>query len=174
MFGGIFFAQPLQRSNLCASHRQAVAYLFELFTNLVVNAFEALEGRGCLTIRASFVPTEDGHALAGEPGETSGSVVIDVTDDGPGVPEDVSERIFSPFFTTKPRGSGLGLAIVRKIVDAHDGRIDVRSRDEGGTHVQVTVPVTQESTTPELVHVGPPTSGSDVNDALCGEHHIDR
>ena len=146
--------------------------LRQLFTNLMVNAFEALDGRGRLTIRASFVPVEDGHALTGEPGETSGSVVIDVEDDGPGIREDVRERIFSPFFTTKPRGSGLGLAIVRRIVDAHDGRIDVTSRVEGGTHVQVTVPVTQESTTPELSHMSTPASCSDANDALCGEHDI--
>jgi signal transduction histidine kinase len=53
----------------------------------------------------------------------------------------VMERIFSPFFTTKPQGSGLGLAIVRKIVDAHDGRIDVSARPEGGTRFRVTLPV---------------------------------
>ena len=52
-------------------------------------------------------------------------IQVDVTDNGPGMPADVMDRIFSPFFTTKPQGSGLGLAIVRKIVDAHDGRIDV-------------------------------------------------
>jgi signal transduction histidine kinase len=52
-------------------------------------------------------------------------VLITVTDTGPGIPPEVLDRIFSPFFTTKPQGSGLGLAIVRKIVDAHDGRIDV-------------------------------------------------
>ena len=60
-------------------------------------------------------------------------VQVDVVDDGPGVPPDVMDRIFSPFFTTKPQGSGLGLAIVRKIVDAHDGRIDVSARP-GGRH----------------------------------------
>ena len=52
------------------------------------------------------------------------------------------DRIFSPFFTTKPQGSGLGLAIVRKIVDAHDGRIDVTCAPGGGTRFRVTLPVT--------------------------------
>ena len=148
--------------------------LRQLFTNLMVNAFEALDGRGHLTITASFVPVEDGHTPIGEPGETIGSVVIDVEDDGPGIPADVRERIFSPFFTTKPRGSGLGLAIVRKIVDAHDGRIDVRSRVDGGTHFQVSVPVTRESASPEISIVSRPTSCSDTNDALCGERQIAR
>ena len=144
--------------------------LRQVFTNLMVNALEALDGHGRLTIRARFVPIEDGHTPTGEPGETSGSVVIDVVDDGPGVPEDVRERIFSPFFTTKPRGSGLGLAIVRRIIDAHDGRIDVNSRVGGGTHVQVTVPVIQESTTPQRSNRSAPTTCSDTKDAMCGEH----
>ena len=68
-------------------------------------------------------------------------VQVDVTDNGPGMPADVVEKIFSPFFTTKPQGSGLGLAIVRKIVDAHDGRIDVGVRPGGGTVFRVTIPV---------------------------------
>jgi signal transduction histidine kinase len=57
------------------------------------------------------------------------------------VPPDVVEKIFSPFFTTKPQGSGLGLAIVRKIVDAHDGRIGVSAQPGGGTRFRVTIPV---------------------------------
>ena len=66
-------------------------------------------------------------------------------DDGPGVPEDATDKIFDPFFTTKPQGSGLGLAIVRKIVDAHDGRIDVNSTSGQGTCFRVTLPVTSAS-----------------------------
>ena len=62
-------------------------------------------------------------------------IQIDVVDDGPGIRPEVMDRIFSPFFTTKPQGSGLGLAIVRKIVDAHDGRIDVSAPPGGGTRV---------------------------------------
>ena len=68
-------------------------------------------------------------------------IQIEVTDNGPGIPPDLIDRIFSPFFTTKPQGTGLGLAIVRKIVDAHDGRIDVSARPEGGTRFGVTLPV---------------------------------
>ena len=54
----------------------------------------------------------------------------------PGMPPDVAEKVFDPFFTTKPQGSGLGLAIVRKIVDAHDGRIDLRTRRVTGTTIR--------------------------------------
>jgi signal transduction histidine kinase len=53
----------------------------------------------------------------------------------------LSDRIFVPFFTTKPKGSGLGLPIVRKIVDAHEGRIDLSSSLDTGTRFRVTLPV---------------------------------
>jgi signal transduction histidine kinase len=74
-------------------------------------------------------------------GQGGPSVQVDVIDDGPGMAPEVMDKIFSPFFTTKPQGSGLGLAIVRKIVDAHDGRIDVSARPSGGTQFRVTLPV---------------------------------
>ena len=61
------------------------------------------------------------------------------------MPADLSDRIFNPFFTTKPQGSGLGLAIVRKIVDAHDGRIDLTARPGAGTRFRVTLPVSSTS-----------------------------
>ena len=116
--------------------------LRQLFTNLLVNAFEALEGRGHVTIAATFAPNEDELVAAGEPPADVGSVTVVVDDDGPGIPADVTEKIFSPFFTTKPRGSGLGLAIVHKIVHAHDGRIDVGAPPGGGTRFEITLPVT--------------------------------
>ena len=68
-------------------------------------------------------------------------VIVEVADDGPGVPAELNDRIFDPFFTTKPQGSGLGLAIVRKIVDAHDGRIDVSAKPGISTLFRVTLPV---------------------------------
>jgi signal transduction histidine kinase len=113
--------------------------LRQLFTNLLTNAFEALTGRGSVAINALQLAEEDSSAVDGHGGPF---IQVDVVDDGPGVPPDVMDRIFSPFFTTKPQGSGLGLAIVRKIVDAHDGRIDVSGRAAGGTQFRVTLPVT--------------------------------
>jgi signal transduction histidine kinase len=111
--------------------------LRQIFTNLLTNAFEALGGHGAVRVTVTAV-ADDGQAG----GEAQGPMVqVDVSDDGPGVPPDVLERIFNPFFTTKPKGSGLGLAIVRKIVDAHDGRIDVAAQDGGGTRFRVTLPV---------------------------------
>ena len=66
---------------------------------------------------------------------------IELKDDGPGISADDLERIFSPFFTTKPQGTGLGLAIVRKMVNAHDGRIHASSAPGRGTTFTVTLPV---------------------------------
>ncbi len=113
--------------------------LRQLFTNLLTNAFEALGGVGSVRLAAEQLSNDE------EAGSTEVQPVpmiqVEVSDDGPGMPADVMERIFSPFFTTKPQGSGLGLAIVRKIVDAHDGRIDVSARPEGGTRFRVTLPV---------------------------------
>jgi signal transduction histidine kinase len=113
--------------------------LRQLFTNLVVNAFEAVTGDGRVTVTARHVrPVSE---LYGRDAAGAGFVEVDVTDDGPGVPDEVRDRIFSPFFTTKPRGSGLGLSIVRKIVDAHDGRIDLQVGPQGGTRFRISLPV---------------------------------
>jgi two-component system nitrogen regulation sensor histidine kinase GlnL len=114
--------------------------LRQLLGNLVINAFEALNGGGRVTIAARHVPAPP-DPVNGDAPVGPGTVEINVTDDGPGVPDEVRERIFSPFFTTKPRGSGLGLSIVRKIVDVHDGHIDLRMAPGGGTRFQVTLPV---------------------------------
>jgi two-component system nitrogen regulation sensor histidine kinase GlnL len=114
--------------------------LRQLFTNLLTNAFEALGGSGLVRISATPLPAEE-ETSAGSDVHAVPMIQVEVADDGPGMPADVMERIFSPFFTTKPQGSGLGLAIVRKIVDAHDGRIDVSAREAGGTRFGVTLPV---------------------------------
>jgi len=118
--------------------------LSQVFTNLIANAFEALDGTGHITISAATSTIEADPAFAGVHPPTP-AIVVEVADDGPGVPEDVTDKIFNPFFTTKVTGTGLGLAIVRKIVDAHDGRIDVSSAADTGTRFRVTLPVATAS-----------------------------
>jgi two-component system nitrogen regulation sensor histidine kinase GlnL len=114
--------------------------LRQLFTNLFTNAFEAMSGNGHVRLIAQHLAAEE-EATAGSDTHAVPMIQVEVADNGPGVPADVMDRIFSPFFTTKPQGSGLGLAIVRKIVDAHDGRIDVSAPAAGGARFRVTLPV---------------------------------
>jgi signal transduction histidine kinase len=80
--------------------------------NLVVNAAQAMPTGGRLQVRTYL------------DGET---VVVEVEDNGPGVPEDVRGRIFEPFFTTKATGTGLGLPVVKRIVEGHGGELRLRS-----------------------------------------------
>jgi len=107
--------------------------LTQVLTNLIVNAYEALDGHGHVTVTASETRLQDG---------TGGrdAILVEVADDGPGIPADVREKVFEVFFTTKAKGSGLGLAIVKRIVDAHDGRLDLQTSSEG-TRVRVTLPL---------------------------------
>ena len=120
-----------------ADHQQ----LCQLFSNLLINALEALGGKGTIEIAAAQgVEYQEPFAIPGR-GAPAATLVIDLVDDGPGVPPETAERIFNPFFTTKPQGSGLGLAIVRKIVDAHNGHIDLVTAIGQGTRFRVTLPL---------------------------------
>jgi signal transduction histidine kinase len=113
--------------------------LAQLFTNLLTNAYEAMDGQGRIVVSAEMVrlpETPDASARD--------AILVEVVDNGPGMPPEVADKIFDPFFTTKAKGSGLGLAIVRKIVDAHDGTIDMRTAPERGTAIRVTLPVQAE------------------------------
>ena len=112
--------------------------LMQVFTNLLMNAYEAMNGTGRVTISAATVRLEDGA-------DGRDAVQVEIADNGPGIAQDVAERVFAPFFTTKPQGSGLGLAIVRKIVDAHDGRIDLRTTPGLGTTICITLPVSTDA-----------------------------
>ncbi len=103
--------------------------LNQVWTNLIVNALDALPPGGILTLRAR----EDGDR-----------VVVQIEDDGPGIPDAILSRIWAPFFTTKEvgKGTGLGLDIVRRIVvDRHRGEIGVESRP-GRTVFEVRLPRT--------------------------------
>jgi nitrogen-specific signal transduction histidine kinase len=115
--------------------------LCQVFSNLLINAFEALDGHGQIAIKAAAEVVGPDPAFSADAQVPTRAVLVDVTDNGPGVPAELSDRIFVPFFTTKPKGSGLGLPIVRKIVDAHEGRIDLSSSVDTGTRFRVTLPV---------------------------------
>ncbi|MDP3652817.1 MAG: ATP-binding protein [Rhodoferax sp.] len=101
--------------------------LNQVWTNLIHNALQAMAYKGVMTIG---IYRENGNA------------VVSVTDTGCGIPDAIRERIFEPFFTTKPsgEGSGLGLDIAKKIVDKHQGRIEVESTPGVGTTFRVYLP----------------------------------
>jgi two-component system sensor histidine kinase HydH len=71
--------------------------------------------------------------------EQRGSLVITVSDKGPGIPEQNLDQIFEPFFTTGPRGTGLGLAVARRIVELHGGTMSARSLPEGGAEIRLSI-----------------------------------
>jgi signal transduction histidine kinase len=77
--------------------------------------------------------------------ETDGNQVrIFFEDSGPGLSEEIGEKIWDPFFTTKDKGTGLGLGIVKNIIDAHGGGIRMENRSEGGAQVVVDLPLEGE------------------------------
>ena len=115
--------------------------LCQVFTNLVINAFEAMNGQGRIRISAWAGTVEQEHTQRGDGLASVPMLIVEIADDGPGIPDELKDRVFNAFFTTKAQGSGLGLAIVRKIIDAHDGRIDVTSSSGQGTRFTVTLPV---------------------------------
>jgi two-component system, NtrC family, sensor histidine kinase HydH len=102
----------------------------QIFVNLILNAFQAMQDQGGV-LQLSIVP-ETSH---GQPG-----VGVSVKDTGPGVPTELREQIFNPFFTSKKEGVGLGLSIVAKIVDDHRGSIRLEPSPEGGARFHVFLP----------------------------------
>ena len=90
--------------------------------NLILNAVEAMRGRGAVHVTWS----------APAHGSDAKQFNLAVRDTGPGIPSNILDKIFNPFFTTKDTGTGLGLAIVHRIVEAHDGAISASNCDDGG------------------------------------------
>jgi two-component system sensor histidine kinase AtoS len=105
--------------------------LEQVFTNLFNNAVQAMsEAGGTLAIKIQHM----------KPSPDRQHIIIDVADDGPGIPKENLDRIFQPFFTTKRDGTGLGLAITKQIITAHKGTIRVNSFP-GGTVFRIQLPV---------------------------------
>ena len=101
--------------------------LNQVWTNIIDNAIDAMNGQGEIIIKTH----QDGEW-----------VIVELEDNGPGIPEDIQEEIFSPFFTTKAvgKGTGLGLNISYKIIEKHSGEIKVFSKP-GKTRFQVSLPI---------------------------------
>ncbi len=109
-----------------------------LFLNLLKNAGEAIEGAGTIIITSRIA----GQYLFNKPGERPvPMVMVEIQDNGPGIPPDELDRIFTPFFTTKTKGCGLGLAICQKIINEHQGSLRVASQLDQGTTFTVTLPL---------------------------------
>ncbi len=100
--------------------------------NLVQNAADALRGRAGATLTLAIKSGPKG-------------VAVTITDNGPGIPRDVRRRIFDPFFTTKAHGTGLGLPITKKHLEAHGGRLRVRSAPDKRTTFEILLPPPTES-----------------------------
>ncbi|MBD3180657.1 HAMP domain-containing protein [Candidatus Poribacteria bacterium] len=112
--------------------------LRSLFTNLIRNAIQSMVNGGTLIINAEPTHSEN------DDNRQNQYLMIKVEDNGCGMSEDSLERAFEPFFTTKGSGTGLGLAIVNKIIQAHDGRIELQTELDKGTTVKVFLPVLKD------------------------------
>ena len=100
------------------------------FANLYRNAAEAMQGHGAIDV-----------TVAGETGGTGGgAIVVTIADHGPGIPAELRQRVFEPYFTTKADGTGLGLALVRITLEAHSGTISVNETPGGGARFVIGFP----------------------------------
>lgn len=134
-----------------------VGDLGQVFLNLLVNASHAIADMvkdsgqlGRISIRTWFIPAGAEGDVGGAGGR--GSVAIEISDSGAGIPDSIAHRVYDPFFTTKDvgKGTGQGLAIARSvIVDRHHGRIGFTSRQGKGTTFLITLPVAPPTTNKE-------------------------
>ncbi|MBI3815109.1 MAG: hypothetical protein HY279_11700, partial [Nitrospinae bacterium] len=97
----------------------------QVFINLIKNSIEAMSDGGDLTITTVSL---------------DGIVLIEFTDTGVGIPPDIQDKIFDPYFTTKESGSGLGLTLCSKVISDHGGQMKVISRENEGTTIMITLP----------------------------------
>jgi len=111
--------------------------LEQVFTNLIINATQAMQSGGKLTLHTEVLNAENGLCSA--------ELVITISDTGPGIPVEVRRRVFEPFFTTKTRGTGLGLAVARRIIEEHKGTIKIESEAGQGTRFIIRLPVNKEA-----------------------------
>ncbi len=101
--------------------------LKQLFINLIKNAIEACKEKGNVSVNIVKNHNEN--------------VVVTVEDDGIGIPEDFQKRLGEPFYSSKEKGTGLGLTVSHKIVQQHDGKIEITSKEEVGTKIKIQLPI---------------------------------
>ena len=102
----------------------------EVIVNLIVNSCEAMERGGAIVIREQELMAPSKERTA----------VIQVSDNGPGIPKPLKEKVLQPFFTTKEEGTGLGLSIAVRIIEEHHGRLDIESNEGGGATFVISLP----------------------------------
>jgi signal transduction histidine kinase len=103
--------------------------LYQAFLNILINAMQAMPEGGEISIKIK---------------SNDNGVTIFFEDDGEGISDDVFEKIWTPFYTTKEKGTGLGLGIVKNIIEAHGGEVYMENRSQGGARVGITLPIKQE------------------------------
>lgn len=101
--------------------------LQQVFVNIILNAIQAMGPGGILTVNIKTV--------------AGNKVQVQISDNGPGIPEEVKTRIFDPFFTTKSEGTGLGLSVSNSIIGDHNGKISLESEPSRGTTFYVELPI---------------------------------
>jgi signal transduction histidine kinase len=122
--------------------RADAAGLNQVWTNIILNASDAMGKQGSLDIRCGTGEEKD------DEGKLREVIWISFKDSGPGIPEENLEKIFEPKFSTKKTGAkfglGLGLSISEDIVEQHGGKIKAENAEEGGARFSVTLPVKSE------------------------------
>jgi len=131
-----------------------VALLEQALTNLLANSVDACHGNGTVNVFMGMsrhftesvrLNREVDMLLPGNSGKEEQFLRIHIRDDGPGIPLEVQDRIFVPFFTTKKTGTGIGLPIAQKIVHAHGGVLDMESEVGKGTEFIIKIPMRHNS-----------------------------
>jgi len=112
--------------------------LIQALMNIIVNAFQAIEHRGTVTICTKFQKDAGSDA--------SGTICVKITNDGPGIPKESIPRIFEPNYTTKEDGAGFGLAITRQTIEFHGGTIGVESDIDSDTTFSIALPIRNQGT----------------------------
>jgi two-component system sensor histidine kinase PilS (NtrC family) len=129
--------------------------LRQVIWNLCLNAVEAMHHQGTLTVRTAVQPLlNESYRAHTELLTATQELIIDVQDTGPGMPLEVKDKIFEPFYSTKDGGTGLGLATVDRIIYNHKGRIEVDSQLGHGTTMRIHLPLLSTTANTTSIHGG--------------------